>query len=158
MAKLAMVYGVRLLPADELESVEEAKIKLKNGPVASVAMHLIEGAKWSDGEPFTADDPMFYWQILHDTNISPLNGATLATFGEGTTLEAKDPYTLVWTFKEAFPKQYLFNMAYGTFCPGPAHLLKPLYPKNSGKTYDEYKAIRFASSFLRRRLRLRCRP
>ena len=102
-------------------------------------MHLIEGAKWSDGEPFTADDPMFFWQILHDTNISPLNGATLATFGEGTTLEAKDPYTLVWTFKEAFPKQYLFNMAYGTFCPGPAHLLKPLYPKTSGKTYEEYK-------------------
>ena len=30
-------------------------------------------------------------------------------------------------------------MAYGTFCPGPAHLLKPLYPKNSGKTYDQYK-------------------
>jgi len=44
MAKLAMVYGVRLLPADELESVEEAKIKLKNGPAASVAMHLIEGS------------------------------------------------------------------------------------------------------------------
>ncbi len=105
----------------------------------TLTMHLIEGAKWSDGEPFTADDPMFYWQILHDTNISPLNGATLATFGEGTTLEAKDPYTLVWTFKDAFPKQYLFNMAYGTFCPGPAHLLKPLYPKTSGKTYEEYK-------------------
>ena len=25
-------------------------------------MHLIEGAKWSDGEPFTADDVMFYWE------------------------------------------------------------------------------------------------
>ena len=43
MAKLAMVYGVRLLPADELESVEEAKIKLKNGQNAGVAMHLLEG-------------------------------------------------------------------------------------------------------------------
>jgi peptide/nickel transport system substrate-binding protein len=105
----------------------------------TLTMHLIEGAKWSDGVPFTADDPMFYWQILHDTNISPLNGATLATFGEGTTLEAKDPYTLVWTFKQAFPKQYLFNMAYGTFCPGPAHLLKPLYPGNSKNTYEQYK-------------------
>ena len=105
----------------------------------TLTMHLIEGAKWSDGEPFTSDDPMYFWQILHDANISPLNGATLATFGEGTTLEAKDAYTLVWTFKDAFPKQYLFNMAYGTFCPGPAHILKPLYPKTSGKTYEEYK-------------------
>ena len=43
MAKLAIVYGVRLLPADELESIQEAKIKLKNGQTATVAMHLIEG-------------------------------------------------------------------------------------------------------------------
>ena len=43
MAKLALVYGVRLLPADELESVGEASIQLKNGRKASVTMHLIEG-------------------------------------------------------------------------------------------------------------------
>jgi hypothetical protein len=43
MAKLALVYGVRLLPADELESVGEAPIALKNGRQASVTMHLIEG-------------------------------------------------------------------------------------------------------------------
>jgi hypothetical protein len=43
MAKLALVYGVRLLPSDELESLEEAKIHLKNGRTAPVTMHLIEG-------------------------------------------------------------------------------------------------------------------
>jgi hypothetical protein len=43
MAKLALVYGVRLLPSDELESFEEATIRLKNGRTASVTMHLIEG-------------------------------------------------------------------------------------------------------------------
>jgi hypothetical protein len=43
MAKLALVYGLRLLPADELENFEEAKIKLKNGNTASVTLHLIEG-------------------------------------------------------------------------------------------------------------------
>ena len=43
MANLAIVYGLRLLPADELEGFEEAKIKLKNGHTASVTMHLIEG-------------------------------------------------------------------------------------------------------------------
>jgi peptide/nickel transport system substrate-binding protein len=113
----------------------------------TLTMHLIEGAKWSDGQPFTSDDPMFYWQLLHDKDISPTNGATLATFGEGTTLEAPDKYTLVWKFKDAFPKQYLFNMAYGTFCPGPAHMLKPLYPPNSKKTYEEYKNA-FPASYL----------
>ena len=44
MAKLALVYGVRLLPSEELESVGEASIVLKNGRKASVSMHLIEGS------------------------------------------------------------------------------------------------------------------
>jgi hypothetical protein len=44
MANLALVYGLRLLPSDELESFEEARIKLKNGRTAAVTMHLIEGA------------------------------------------------------------------------------------------------------------------
>ena len=45
MAKLALIYGMRLLPADELESVGEAEIKLKNGKSAHVTMHLIEGGE-----------------------------------------------------------------------------------------------------------------
>jgi len=48
MAKLALVYGVRLLPVDELESFEDAKVALKNGGTASVTMHLIEGGSESD--------------------------------------------------------------------------------------------------------------
>jgi hypothetical protein len=45
MAKLALVYGMRLLPADELEQVSDAEIKLKNGKTAGVTMHLIEGGE-----------------------------------------------------------------------------------------------------------------
>ena len=45
MAKLALVYGMRLLPADELEKVEGAEITLKNGKKTHVTMHLIEGGE-----------------------------------------------------------------------------------------------------------------
>ena len=45
MAKLALVYGMRLLPADELEQVKDAEITLKNGKKAQVTMHLIEGGE-----------------------------------------------------------------------------------------------------------------
>ena len=45
MAKLALVYGMRLLPADELDQVEDAEITLKNGKKANVTMHLIEGGE-----------------------------------------------------------------------------------------------------------------
>ena len=44
MADLALVYGLRLLPSDELDSFEPAKINLKNGRSAAVTMHLIEGS------------------------------------------------------------------------------------------------------------------
>ena len=43
MPKLALVYGIRLVPADELERFENAAIQLKDGRSASVTMHLIEG-------------------------------------------------------------------------------------------------------------------
>ena len=45
MAKLALVYGMRLLPADDIEQVGEAEIRLKNGKTAHVTMHLLEGGE-----------------------------------------------------------------------------------------------------------------
>ena len=45
MAKLALVYGLRLLPAEDLGEVNDATLKLKNGRAARVTMHLIEGSK-----------------------------------------------------------------------------------------------------------------
>ena len=45
MAKLALVNGMRLLPADELEEVKDAEITLKNAKKAHVTMHLIEGGE-----------------------------------------------------------------------------------------------------------------
>lgn len=48
MARLALVYGLRLLPADELESVGNAEVVLKNGRKAAVTMHLMEGSTEED--------------------------------------------------------------------------------------------------------------
>jgi hypothetical protein len=45
MAKLQLVYGMRLLPADEAVEVGEAEIKLTNGRSAHVTMHVLEGSK-----------------------------------------------------------------------------------------------------------------
>ncbi|MGZ4816204.1 MAG: allantoinase [Terriglobales bacterium] len=45
MANLVLVYGMRLLPAEEIEQIGDAVIKLKNGREARVTMHVLEGSK-----------------------------------------------------------------------------------------------------------------
>jgi len=45
MAKLALIYGLRLLPEEDLGEVRDATVVLKNGKTARVTMHLIEGSK-----------------------------------------------------------------------------------------------------------------
>ncbi|QTF91995.1 ABC transporter substrate-binding protein, partial [Halomonas sp. BM-2019] len=103
-----------------------------------LTMQLIEGARWSDGHPFTSEDVLFYWE----DNVLDPNVATFAspgTFGEGTTLEALDEATIRWTFAEPASAQVLFQMAFFQFCPGPAHVLKPHHPRyNDANSYDDY--------------------
>ena len=45
MAKLTLVYGMRLLPSEEVAEVGEGAVKLKNGRAAHVTLHIIEGSK-----------------------------------------------------------------------------------------------------------------
>ena len=45
MANLTLVYGMRLLPADEIVAVGEAPVTLKNGNEAHVTMHVLEGSR-----------------------------------------------------------------------------------------------------------------
>ena len=45
MADLVLVYGMRLLPAEELAGVGVAPVQLKNGNDAQVTMHVLEGSR-----------------------------------------------------------------------------------------------------------------
>ncbi len=45
MADLVLVYGMRLLPADEVAGVQGAPVALKNGNEAQVTMHVLEGSR-----------------------------------------------------------------------------------------------------------------
>ncbi len=106
-----------------------------------LTMHLIEGAKWSDGVEFTTEDIMFLWE---DNILDPnVNSWTQASFweieGKPIKLEALDKYTLLWTFPVPKPVAQLYNMTNLIFSPGPAHILKPLHPKYGGKDYQSYR-------------------
>jgi hypothetical protein len=45
MANLSLVYGLRLLPAEEILEVGEAPVTLRNGRTAHVTLHVLEGSK-----------------------------------------------------------------------------------------------------------------
>ena len=103
----------------------------------SLTMNLVEGARWSDGDPFDADDLMFHWDMnVMDPNVPSVMSPGM--LGEGTTLERVDDFTVKFTFPVERPILNLYSMAYRNFCPGPSHILEPLHPANSGSTYDDY--------------------
>jgi hypothetical protein len=60
MAKLALIYGMRLLPVDDLAEVKEPIVVLKNGKTARLAMHLIEGSKEEIEDTFRQSIEAFF--------------------------------------------------------------------------------------------------
>jgi peptide/nickel transport system substrate-binding protein len=65
---------------------------------------LREGMKWSDGEPYTVDDYMFWYEsILQNENLVPVIPWYMMWGGELAVFEKVDDYTLKITFAQSFP-------------------------------------------------------
>ena len=45
---LTLVYGLRLLPSEEMAEVRDAEVVLQNGRTTAVTMHVIEGSSEED--------------------------------------------------------------------------------------------------------------
>lgn len=60
----------------------------------SITYALRDGATWHDGEPVTADDVVFTWQLIADNNL----GQAAQYLLQLDTIEATDPQTVVATF------------------------------------------------------------
>ncbi|MCZ3386149.1 MAG: ABC transporter substrate-binding protein [Actinomycetia bacterium] len=72
-----------------------AKECVPNGDLTEWTCTFQEGVLWSDGEPFTARDVAFTYELVINQEIS-----TYAQyFTEGTTFETPDDTTLVWKSK-----------------------------------------------------------
>lgn len=85
-----------------------------------ITLFLREGAKWSDGEPFTANDAMFWYEhVYQNTELVPVRSAFF-NIDEGAKMEMVDDYTLKFTFPFA---NSLFLEVLGSSVPvfsGPA--------------------------------------
>ncbi len=110
--------------------------------------YLRKGHRWSDGEPFTADDIMFWYEdtmLNEDLNPSGIGG-WLKVADEPVVVEKVDDYTLKWKFATS----------YGLFIPmaastrfmwtwnrTPKHYLKQFHP-NYVKREEVEKAAKDA--------------
>jgi peptide/nickel transport system substrate-binding protein len=109
-----------------------------------LTMHLIEGAKWSDGEPFTSADVIFTFEdMISDPNVNSWKQIDNWSWdGVPATLEAVDDYTIKWTFPVPFPKDKYYFMDEQDFSVAPAHILKDLHPKYKADTdYKEFENV-----------------
>jgi peptide/nickel transport system substrate-binding protein len=77
---------------------------LENGGVAadgkSVTWKLRQDVKWSDGEPFTADDVLFTYEFISNPEVK---AATAATYQAVEGVELIDDYTVRVNFKGVNP-------------------------------------------------------
>ena len=81
---------------------------LENGGVAadgkSVTWKLKQGVKWSDGEPFTADDVLFTYQYITNPDVKSTSSAA---YGAIESVEVIDDHTVKINFKKVNPAWFL---------------------------------------------------
>ena len=73
---------------------------------------LRKGMRWSDGEPFTADDIMFWYEVFSDERLTPTKHPNFVGPSGPVTVTRIDDETVEFKFGEP-NGLFLQNMAYG---------------------------------------------
>jgi peptide/nickel transport system substrate-binding protein len=102
-----------------------------NGGVAdggkTITIKLNPDAKWSDGQPITADDFVFTYQMITSPKNTVSSAYPYDTVVE--SVEAQDPQTVVVKFSEPFAPWFTTIFSGSTFStpPLPKHILEPVF-------------------------------
>ncbi|MEP7135576.1 MAG: peptide ABC transporter substrate-binding protein [Chloroflexota bacterium] len=90
----------------------------------TITLKLRDDVKWSDGEPLTADDYVFTFDMIMSDKNTPLGRYPYDTYVESVV--AQDPTTVVITLKDPFAAWFtsLFNWVL------PKHVLQPVFDKD----------------------------
>lgn len=94
----------------------------------SLTLYLRKGMRWSDGEPFTVDDIMFWYEdvVLND-ELTPVKPSWMRVGGILGKVEKLDNYTVRFTF--ASPHGLILQYLATAEIFLPKHYLKNFHPK-----------------------------
>lgn len=120
--------GAKLVPSvAERYSVSKDK--------RTYTFYLRKGMRWSNGEPFTTDDIMFWWEdVVLNKELTPVFPAWLTTKSGPGKVEKVDTYTVRFTFLDPYPL-FLENQVWsGTaIVRYPRHYLSQFHVKYRSK-------------------------
>ena len=136
--RLLTVYGyARLVGYDtQLNIVPDIleSLDVKDGRIYT--LRLRKGHRWSDGQPFTAEDFRYYWEdVANNRELSPSGPPRdLLVDGEPPKFEVLDERTVRYTWSKP-NAQFLPRLAGASplFIYRPAHYLKQFHKKYSEK-------------------------
>jgi peptide/nickel transport system substrate-binding protein len=126
-ALLSYAQDGTLLPnlVTEVPSVENGGV---SQDLKTVTFKLMPDVKWSDGQPFTADDVVFTWQWIMDES----NGSVVYELNRPIgNVEAVDPQTVKVTYTDA---------SLGWYVPFAGSYYSAVYPKHFWDGKDKQAA------------------
>lgn len=113
---------------------------------SEITLYLRKGIKWSDGEPFTVDDIIFWWEDIElDTNLSISPHSEYVVNGKPMEIEKIDDFTfrlkfdgpngLILRMLAFHGNQWPLNFErFGFFAP--KHYLTQFHPKHNEQVTD----------------------
>jgi peptide/nickel transport system substrate-binding protein len=121
----------------------------------ALTLNFREGLRWSDGEPFTVDDVIFWWEAIEtDTNITAAIHSEWMAGGEPMTIDRVDDYTITLNFAAPNGLAETVGLAFhGNQWPlgferfgfyAPEHYLAQFHPEYSDTgSYEQFEAMSF---------------
>jgi peptide/nickel transport system substrate-binding protein len=111
-----------------------------NENATELVVNLRKGIKWSDGDPLTVDDYLFWWNDMVLDESVPVNTPTgTRVNGEPMQVEKIDDYTLKFTFAAPNPL-FLEYHSRGHYHSSqfvvPEHYMKQFHPKYNSAVTD----------------------
>jgi peptide/nickel transport system substrate-binding protein len=122
----ALVFdSLVLVDPDTLEAAPNLATKWDVSSDSKVyTFTLKEGVKWHDGQPFSADDVKFSYDLYMDAKSGTPRAGTLTKHIE--KIEVKDPQTVVFTLKDVIAPFMVSDVIYGIV---PKHILGSIKPE-----------------------------